>query len=278
MDVANNLALPSRRTEAERRARIERRLSSSSFLSEPFRRLNYDSKASWAWENYRATVLSIAEARRGAAGAPLRLLEVGGGRMPLFSPAEAAAARLSVTVNDIDERELSLGPPGFDKALFDIADEIDPKLRGAFDLIVSHMVMEHVRDARKAWANMAALLAPSGVAIAFHPTLYASPFLINALLPDRLTAPLLRHFFPARHDGVYPKFRAWYDMCVSNPAKVEPMLKACGFRETLIVPFWGHDYFRSIPGLREIDDAVQRIAEARDWRALSSYAFSLARR
>jgi SAM-dependent methyltransferase len=278
MDVANNLALPSQRTEAKRRARIERRLSSSSFLSEPFRRLNYDSKASWAWENYRATVLSIAEARRGAAGAPLRLLEVGGGRMPLFSPAEAAAARLSVTVNDIDERELSLGPPGFDKALFNIADEIDPKLHGAFDLIVSHMVMEHVRDARRAWSNMAALLAPGGVALAFHPTLYAPPFLINVILPDRVTAPLLRFFFPTRHDEKYPKFPAWYDMCRSDPATIGPMLKACGFRETLVLPFWGHDYFRSVPGLRELDAAVQRMAEARDWRALSTYAYTMARR
>ncbi|HXW20909.1 MAG TPA: methyltransferase domain-containing protein [Roseiarcus sp.] len=278
MDYANNVAWPSRRGEAARRARIERRLSPSSFLSAPLRSLNYDSTAAWAWNNYRATVLGIAEACRDRAGNSVRMLEVGGGRAPMFTPAEAAAAGLAVSVNDIDERELSLGPPEFGKALFDIAAEVSPSWHGGFDLIASHMVMEHVRDARKAWSNMAALLAPSGVAIAFHPTLYAPPFLINALLPDRLTAPLLRLFFPARHDGVQPKFPAWYDMCVSDLAKVEPMLKACGFRETLIVPFWGHDYFRSLPGLREIDDAVQGIAEARDWRALSSYAFSLARR
>jgi SAM-dependent methyltransferase len=278
MDYANNAAWPSRRGEAELRARIEKRLSRSPFLAEPLRRLNYDSTVAWAWENYRATVLGVAQACRNGAGDPVRMLEVGGGRTPLFTPAEAAAAGIAVTVNDIDERELSLGPPEFGRALFDIAADVSPSLHGGFDLIVSHMVMEHVRDARKAWSNIAALLAPSGVALAFHPTLYAPPFLINVLLPDRLTAPLLRLFFPTRHDGVYPKFPAWYDMCVSSPERIEPMLKACGFRETLVVPFWGHDYFRSMPGLREFDAAVQRIAEARDWRALSTYAFTMARR
>jgi SAM-dependent methyltransferase len=278
MDYANNLARPIQRDEAERRARIERRLSSSLFLSEPFRRLNYDGTEAWAWANYRATVLAIVQACRNEARDPVRMLEVGGGRAPLFTPAEAAAAGVAVTVNDVDARELSLGPAEFGKAQFDIADEVSPTLHGAFDVIVSHMVMEHVRDGRRAWSNMAALLAPSGVAMAFHPTLFAPPFLINLILPDSLTAPLLRFFFPIRHDGGYPKFPAWYDLCRSNPATIEPILKACGFRETLIAPFWGHSYFQSMPGLREIDAAVQRIAEARDWRGLTTYAYTLARR
>jgi 2-polyprenyl-3-methyl-5-hydroxy-6-metoxy-1,4-benzoquinol methylase len=278
MDYANNLARPIQRGEAARRTRIETRLSSSRSLSEPFRRLNYDGTETWAWENYRATVLGIVQACRNDARDPVRMLEVGGGRAPLFTPAEAAAAGIAVTVNDVDARELSLGPAEFGKAQFDIAGEISPTMHGAFDVIVSNMVMEHVRDARRAWSNMAALLAPSGVAMAFHPTLYAPPFLINLILPKSLTARLLRLFFPIRHDGGDPKFPAWYDMCRSNPAAIAPILRACGFRETLIAPFWGHGYFRSVPGLREIDAAVQRIAEARDWRGLTTYAYTLARR
>ena len=79
-------------------------------------------------------------------------------------------------------------------------------------------VMEHVRDAERAWANMADLLAPDGVALAFHPTLYAPPFVINWLIPDRLTAPVLKFFFDDRHDGEFPKFPARY-----NPVFLVPL-------------------------------------------------------
>jgi hypothetical protein len=55
-------------------------------------------------------------------------------------------------------------------------------------------------------------------------------------------------------------------------------LSRCGFSEILIAPFWGHGYFRDIPGLREVESLLQRFAEQQDWRALSSYAYTLARR
>jgi SAM-dependent methyltransferase len=113
-----------------------------------------------------------------------------------------------------------MGPREFGRALFDVAGDVDPKEHGRYDLVISRMVMEHVRDAARAWANMANLLAPGGVALAFHPTLYAQPFVINWLIPERLTAPVLKLFFSDRHDGDSPKFPARYDLCIANPAVV----------------------------------------------------------
>jgi 2-polyprenyl-3-methyl-5-hydroxy-6-metoxy-1,4-benzoquinol methylase len=281
MQYADQLARPFNGDAAERQERVAQRLSSSAVLAEPFRRLNYDSSEGWAWDNYRAVVLALAQARgamRRRQGEAVRMLEIGGGRGPLLRPAEAAAAEIAVTVNDIDARELSLGPAEFDKAQFDIAGAAPSELHGRFDLVVSRMVMEHVADGRQAWTNMAALLAPGGIAMAFHPTLYAPPFVVNRLFPEALTARLLRFFFPGRHDGGYPKFPARYELCVSDLGKIAPVLKDCGFSEVLIAPIWGHGYFRHIPILREIDTALQRLAEARDWRGLSTYAFTLARR
>jgi SAM-dependent methyltransferase len=196
----------------------------------------------------------------------------------LLSPAEAEAAGIELTVNDIDARELSLAPAQFNRAQFDIAGDVDPSWEGRFDLIISRMVFEHVRDAPRAWANVRTLLAPDGVALAFHPTLYAPPFVMNWLLPESVTARVLRFFFPDRHDDDYPKFPARYEMCFSNPAKVAPTLARCGFSQVLIAPFWGHRYFRHFPGLRESEAALQRLAERRDWRLLSSYAYTITRR
>ena len=281
MQYADQLARPFSGDVAERQARVARRLSSSAVLAEPFRRLAYDSSEGWAWDNYRAIVLALAHARRAMRrrqGDTVRMLEIGGGRGPLLRPAEAAAAGIAVTVNDIDARELSLGPREFDKAQFDIAGAAPAARLGQFDVVVSRMVMEHVADGRKAWSNMAALLAPGGIAMAFHPTLYAPPFIVNRLLPEALTARVLRFFFPGRHDGGYPKFPARYELCVSNLDRIAPILAECGFSEVLIAPIWGHGYFRHVPIVREMDAALQRLAEARDWRWLSTYAFTLARR
>jgi hypothetical protein len=140
------------------------------------------------------------------------------------------------------------------------------------------MVMEHVRDGARGWANMANLLAPGGVALAFHPTLYAPPFVINWLIPDRLTAPALKFFFSDRHDGEFPKFPARYDLCVADPGVIEPALHQAGFREALSAPFWGDRYFRHFPGVRTANDSLSALAEARDWRRLASYAYTIGRK
>jgi SAM-dependent methyltransferase len=279
--MMDGLALNDTLTD-ERAARVEARLSQSAFLATPLRRLGYDSNEVWSWNNYKPTVLGFVEALRQAGRhdgtGRVRLLEIGGGRGPQLTPDEADKLGVDLTVNDIDARELSLAPKGFATACFDIAGDVDPSLHKTFDLVFSRMVFEHVKGAPRAWRNVATLLAPGGVALAYHPTLYSPPFIINWLTPEAFSARLLRHFFPGRHDGDYPKFPARYEMCVSEPSMVAPKLRACGFSEILVAPFFGHGYLRSIPIAREIEGALHVLAERRDWRGLSSYAFTLVRK
>jgi SAM-dependent methyltransferase len=267
--------------ETLRRARAFERLSGAPFLAAPLHRLGYDGRETWAWDNYRATALSFVQVCHWNAsqrGALVRVLEIGGGRGPLFTPEEAKANGFSLTVNDIDAHELSLAPDDFEKARFDIAGALPQEFEGRFDLIISKMVLEHVRDAPLAWANMRALLAPGGVALGFHPTLFASPFLINWLMPERLTAAMLRRVFPNRHQGDYPKFPARYELCRANQEAIEPALQRAGFSQILVAPFWGHRYYRHFPVIRDLVSLVERIAEARDWRLLATYAYTIARR
>jgi SAM-dependent methyltransferase len=277
----DGLALQDTLTD-ERAGRVEARLSQSAFLAAPLRRLGYDSSEPWAWNNYKPTVLAFVEALRQAGRhdgtGRVRLLEIGGGRGPQLTPEEADKLNVDLTVNDIDARELSLAPKGFATACFDIASNVDPSLHNKFDLVFSRMVFEHVKGAPRAWRNVAALLAPGGVALAYHPTLYSPPFIINWLTPEAFSARLLRMFFPGRHDGDYPKFPARYEMCVAEPSVVAPKLRACGFSEVLLAPFFGHGYLRSVPIAREMEGALHTLAERRDWRGLSSYAFTLVRK
>jgi SAM-dependent methyltransferase len=228
----------------------------------------------WCWVNYKPAVKALAQELNLA-----RLCEIGGGRNPLFSVQEMHEMGGSLTVNDISQGELDRGPGGYDTLCLDISGDIRHTAPGQFDFMFSKMVFEHVRDVRQAWRNVHTLLAPGGIALAFFPTLYALPFVINRLIPDAVTGPLLRAVFPERSDdGKYPKFPAYYDCCVGDGRRLKPMLQDIGFSEHHVLPFWGHGYFDRLPLVRGIDRAFNRLAAKRNWSNFTTYAFVVVRK
>jgi len=232
--------------------------------------------AKWAWDNYRTTILALSQ------GLGLHhLCEIGGGRDPLFSPDEVKQLGLELTINDISPVELANAPAGLHTACFDIAGDIAAAgMKGnQFDLMFSRMVFEHVHNVEQAWKNIHTLLTPGGVALAFFPTLYSLPFVLNKLMPEQLSRAILKVFYPARRDdGDDPKFPALYDHCFGDDESQNAMLSPIGFREVLVVPFWGHEYFARMPGIREVDGAFNAFAAKQDWRKATSHAYVLVRK
>lgn len=227
---------------------------------------------SWAMENYKRTVEDVVKTY-----ACRNLLEIGGGRSPLLSEAEAKALGVTYTVNDISQRELDLAPAWVHKTCFDFAGEKTPA--GSYDLVFSRMVMEHVRDASRAYRNLHGLLKDGGLGLHFHPTLFAAPFVINYLLPDSLSRKVLSLFGAKLTDASeeYPKFPAHYSWC-RNSESIRGRIAAIGFSEVEVAAFYGHGYFRKIPGVRQIDDAWNSFAQKQGMGAFSSYAFTMVRR
>ncbi|MGO8737762.1 class I SAM-dependent methyltransferase [Rhodoblastus sp.] len=236
--------------------------------------LGYPSHWHWCWENYKPTIIELSR-NRGLR----RHLEIGAGRDPLFQPDEAAELGLDITLNDISAHELALAPSGYGKMECDITSPRAPDIlgRGKYDLAYCRMVMEHVPDVPAMWRNIAEVLAPGGVALSFFPTLYALPYTLNRLMPERMSRFILETLFPERKpDGDDPKFPAYYDHCFSSEGKIAPMLHQAGFSDAVVLPFWGYAYFSKIPGVKQIDAAFNRVAERRDWRAVSSFAYVIA--
>lgn len=238
--------------------------------------LHYDGDFIWAFDSYKDIVLAVAREY-----GLKRHFEIGGGRDPLFSPDDLARHDFSVAINDISEHELALAPDGFEKVLCDISAPNAATAIGAgrYDFAYCRMVMEHVRDVPQMWRNVAALLQPGGVALSFFPTLFAPPFVVNRLMPERLTHSALVTLFPERaaHGGD-PKFPAFYDHCRSSEQVIAPMLAEAGFSDVTILPFYGYAYFWKIPGLKQIDAAFTRLAREKDWRTFSSFAYVIARK
>src|SRR5262249_1621617 len=146
------------------------------------------------------------------------LLELGGGRSPLFFKSEIDDLGANYTVNDISERELAAAPPWVTKVCFDAAGEAS--VHQQYDLVFSRMVLEHVPSAESLYRNVFNLLSRGGICLNFHPTLFAVPFVINLLLPSRLSQIVLSAFGALVTDAEseYPKFPARYDWCRSSPA------------------------------------------------------------
>jgi SAM-dependent methyltransferase len=229
----------------------------------------------WAFDHYEATLLSLAETLK-----TKRLCEIGGGRDPAFSPAQLASLGLDYTINDIDANELALAPAGYSTACFDVSGDISHIPPNSYDLMFSRMVFEHVRDVERAWSNMHTLLAPGGVGLAFFPTMYAWPFVLNHIMPEQLSTRLL-HLFSREDrsaDGGNPKFPAIYDWTFGSQTKLAPMLKRAGFSDIHVAPFWGHDYLRRVPLARNIDDAYTRLCVSQDWRLQTTYAYVIVRK
>lgn len=238
--------------------------------------LGYVPDWNWSWDNYKRMILALAT-EYGLKDH----LEIGGGRDPLFTASELRANGFHVTVNDISRKELALLSPDFATLCCDIAAHDTAGIIGKekFDFAYCRMVMEHVPDVARMWANVHDILTPGGVALSFFPTLFAPPFVANQLMPERLSRAVLHTLFPDRGDeGDNPKFPAYYRHCRGSESALVPMLTQIGFREVVVLPFYGYSYFWKIPGLKQIDAAFTKLARARDWRTFTSFAFVIVRK
>jgi SAM-dependent methyltransferase len=199
-----------------------------------------------------------------------RILELGAGRWPSFRLAEMPATIESYTVNDISADELALLPDGYQKACFDVSGDAEA-FSDTYDVVFSRFLAEHVSDGVAMHRNVYRVLRPGGLAFHLIPTLYALPFVLNKLAPERLTTPLLKVLSPRR--AISPKFPAHYSACYGNPARMSAILEEIGYRRVEVRNFYGHFYYEKIPVLRTLHRRFSSLAASRDWHLLGSYAY-----
>jgi len=199
-----------------------------------------------------------------------KILELGAGRWPSFRLDEMPSTIESYTVNDISEHELSLLPQGYEKACFDVSGDA-ANFSDSYDVVFSRFLAEHVPDGVAMHRNVHRVLRPGGVAFHLIPTLYAFPFVLNKLAPERLTTPLLKVLSPRR--AISPKFPAHYSACYGSPGRMSAMLHEIGYQRVEVRTFYGHFYYEKIPLLRSIHRSFSSLAARRDWHLLGSYAY-----
>ena len=155
---------------------------------------------------------------------------------------------LDYIVLDESEDELAKTPSGYQTVSGSILDPdaVDKLIRdrGAFDVVVSRWTAEHVPDGRRFHEQVFNILRPGGTAVHLFPTLYSPPFVLNRVLPARVSNVLVTHADKSRaQEGAHAKFRAYYSWCRGPSKKQVRRFESIGFSVERYVGFFGHVYY-----------------------------------
>jgi hypothetical protein len=135
------------------------------------------------------------------------------------------------------------------------------------------MLAEHVADPAIFHRNVRRMLRTGGIALHFFPTLYAPAFVVNRLVPARLTQRLLLSVQPRRYaGGTEGKFPAYYRWCRGFTAAQVRRLNSCGFAVLGYRSYFGTPGYFSKIHLDGADRGLARWLASRRVVAISSYA------
>jgi len=177
------------------------------------------------------------------------VLEIGSGANPTLGPDDVRALGVTYTTNDILESELAKAGPGYETLCLDIAAAGEQDLpAGAFDFVFSRMVNEHVADGERYYRNVFELLAPGGTTVHCFSTLYALPFVVNRVVPERVARRIL-HIITPRDYYQQDKFQAHYSWSRGPTRRAIARLHSIGFEVVEYRGFFGHPYYNNYPTL-----------------------------
>ncbi len=188
--------------------------------------------------------------------------DVGGGRLPRVDTEFIARQGLDYHLFDISAEELARADNAYHKVCMDIADEGDAVKRlgltSRFDLIFSHMLLEHVLDPMQAHHNIFRMLRPGGYAIHMFPSRNNFPLFVNGLVPESVSYWLLKRLQPHRDtDHEEGKFEAYYRYCGAPSAELAARYEALGYEVVQHTGFVGHHYYARIKPIAMIERALR---------------------
>jgi len=190
--------------------------------------------------------------------------DIGGGAHPMLDADFVKTHGLTYTVFDISREELDKAPPQFDKVQMDIScGDATFKTKGVrkdFDLLFSHMFLEHIEKPEQAHRNFARMLNPGGMSVHFYPSPNNFPLTLNRVIPESVSTGLVRVLQNTRDvDGQQGKFRAFYRNCGAPSAKLEAKFNDLGFDLVQHTGYVGHHYYKRIAPLAALEKQLRGV-------------------
>ncbi len=192
------------------------------------------------------------------------IADVGGGRLPRIGIDFLRTNGLKYHLVDISADELSMADPAYHKIVMDVAcgdSEFEKlNLTPEFDLVFSHMLLEHLRDPMQAHRNFYRMLKPGGYSVHMFPSKNNLPLLVNGLIPEAVSSTILKVLQPNRqHANDEGKFEAYYRHCGAPTETLRKTYEQIGFEVVRHTSYIGHEYYKRIPGLRQLERAMRGI-------------------
>lgn len=177
-----------------------------------------------------------------AANRAKSVYEIGAGANPALRREFVEEHHIEYTALDVEASEMAKAAYQPNVVVCDICKPNDLPAEAA-DLVFSRMVCEHFSDSVAAHRNIWHLLKPGGIAVHCFATLYTLPFLLNRLIPERLSRLVLHLFVPTRKNYEHDKFVARYKLCRGPLPSQISKLEALGFEVCEYTGTFGHRYY-----------------------------------
>jgi SAM-dependent methyltransferase len=208
------------------------------------------------------------------------VLEIGSGANPTLAPEELEARNIRYTANDRSASELAKASPAYETLVLDMATASRTALpRERFDLVFSRMVNEHVADGERYYGNIFDVLRPGGVTAHCFSTLYALPFVVNRVLPERVASRVLDVVNP-RDRYQQDKFPARYSWARGPTRRMLARLSRLGYEVLEYRGYFGHPYYNrpALRPVRALEEAKAAWLCRHPLPALTSYAVVILRK
>ena len=252
-------------------------LDGDDVLGRAFRELDVSNDRDWAWDNYENVVRGLARILHAH-----RLLEVGGGRDPLFKADELKALGIEMTVNDISQTELDVLP---DRPTARPVSTWPATFR-RWRICAAISIWRF-----RAWcSNMSRTVSgPGRISIDIagagrgRACIHSDALCVSVRREPAVARRCRRENREADLSAIAPTtrircFRHAIAGPIASERKMKPMLQGIGYREVAILPFYGHGYFDRVPVVRDIHARFTALARKHDWRTVASYAYIAARK
>lgn len=206
-----------------------------------------------------------------------KLCEVGGGCNPAVGVDFINQHNIKYTLLDISPEELAKAPEGYSKVIADVCERQSLPAE-KYDFIFTKMLAEHVSDGKKFHENVFQLLEPGGYAFHFFPTLFALPFAVNRVIPERLSERILEKIAP--RDKVYlRKFPAYYSWCYGPTKKQISRFHDIGYEIITYDGLFGAEgYYRRLPFGVQVSKAVAKFLIRNPIPQLTAFSLILLRK
>lgn len=188
--------------------------------------------------------------------------DIGGGANPMLDAEFVKAHGLTYTVFDISQDELDKAPAPFHKVQMDIACSDAAfkakAVRRDFDLLFSHMFLEHIEKSEQAHRNFGNMLKPGGMSVHFYPSPNNFPLTLNRFIPESVSTGIVRVLQNNRDvDGRQGKFKAFYRNCGAPSETLETKFNTLGFDLVQHTGYVGHHYYKRIAPLAALEKQLR---------------------